>query len=309
MASVPEGFQLIEEGSARMTAPEANEVFYNPVQVYNRDLSIAVIQTFAERRLRETFVKDEIKRLRKDAPKDAATDKPWLTAHAEDNANKIDWPQRLREAPKESGLRILDALAASGLRSIRYAKEIVGIREIVVNDLSSSAVELAKTNVGYNGLPHDLVKVQQGDAMDVMYQARREGAEKFDVIDLDPYGTAAPFLDAAVQAVSNGGLLCVTCTDLRSLIGIEYGSTYGRYRGMPSRSSKYVHEMAVRLVLQAIDDSAARYRRGMEPLLSVVPAFYLRVFVRIWDRPQMAVDAPLRRAMVLQSGFCPSFWV
>jgi N2,N2-dimethylguanosine tRNA methyltransferase len=37
---------------------------------------------------------------------------------------------------------------------------------------------------------------------------------QFDVIDLDPYGSAAPFMDAAVQSVKDGGLLCVTCTDM-----------------------------------------------------------------------------------------------
>ena len=36
---------------------------------------------------------------------------------------------------------------------------------------------------------------------------------RVDVVDLDPYGTAAPFIDAAVQCVNEGGLLCVTCTD------------------------------------------------------------------------------------------------
>lgn len=37
-----------------------------------------------------------------------------------------------------------------------------------------------------------------------MYQSKAE-REPFDVIDLDPYGSPAPFLDAAVQAVSEGG--------------------------------------------------------------------------------------------------------
>lgn len=38
----------------------------------------------------------------------------------------------------------------------------------------------------------------------LMYQSKAE-REPFDVIDLDPYGSPAPFLDAAVQAVSEGG--------------------------------------------------------------------------------------------------------
>mmetsp|Transcript_23691 Transcript_23691/g.74540 ORF Transcript_23691/g.74540 Transcript_23691/m.74540 type:complete len:831 (-) Transcript_23691:739-3231(-) len=299
---VPEGFKLVEEGSARMVYPSENEVFYNPVQVYNRDLSIAVIQTYAQLRLKEEHVKAAAKAKRKGS--DPKSSKEAATAVADD----IDWYERAKETSGEKGLLVLDALAASGLRSIRYVKEIAGVKEVTVNDLSESAVDLAKKNVKLNQCDESAIKVQQGDAIDLMYMARAEGATKYDVIDLDPYGTAAPFIDAAVQAVASGGLLCVTCTDMRSLTGAEPGSCYQRYGGLPSRG-KYMHEMALRLVLQALDDSAARYRRTVEPLLSVTPDFYLRVFVRVWDAPQKAINAPLRRAYVLQSGLCPSYWI
>ncbi len=33
----------------------------------------------------------------------------------------------------------------------------------------------------------------------------REDRNRVDVVDLDPYGTAAPFIDAAVQSISDGG--------------------------------------------------------------------------------------------------------
>ena len=64
---------------------------------------------------------------------------------------------------------------------------------------------------------------------------------RVDVVDLDPYGTLAPFIDAAVQCVNDGGqttlvsliplkltsiayqgLLCVTCTDLSVLATNNY---------------------------------------------------------------------------------------
>lgn len=38
----------------------------------------------------------------------------------------------------------------------------------------------------------------------LMYEMRGK-KERYDVIDLDPYGSPAVFLDAAVQAVSEGG--------------------------------------------------------------------------------------------------------
>lgn len=37
-----------------------------------------------------------------------------------------------------------------------------------------------------------------------MYNHREE-KRRVDVVDLDPYGTAAPFIDAAVQCVNDGG--------------------------------------------------------------------------------------------------------
>lgn len=43
--------------------------------------------------------------------------------------------------------------------------------------------------------------------------------DRFDVIDLDPYGSPAIFLDGAVQAIRDGGLLLVTCTDMAVLCG------------------------------------------------------------------------------------------
>lgn len=36
--------------------------------------------------------------------------------------------------------------------------------------------------------------------------SHREEKRRVDVVDLDPYGSAAPFLDAAVQSVSDGGM-------------------------------------------------------------------------------------------------------
>ena len=40
--------KVIEEGKAKITFANPNAVFYNPVQVFNRDLSVACIQVYAE---------------------------------------------------------------------------------------------------------------------------------------------------------------------------------------------------------------------------------------------------------------------
>lgn len=45
--TVPEGFTVISEGKAKILM-KANEVFYNPVQEFNRDLSVLVIRQFLQ---------------------------------------------------------------------------------------------------------------------------------------------------------------------------------------------------------------------------------------------------------------------
>ena len=46
---------------------------------------------------------------------------------------------------QEKGIHILDALAATGLRSVRYLKEIPNVRCVTINDLVS--VNLALCNL------------------------------------------------------------------------------------------------------------------------------------------------------------------
>lgn len=67
----------------------------------------------------------------------------------------------------------------------------------------------------------------------------------FDVVDVDPYGSVAPFLDAAVQAVRPGGLICLTSTDMPVLCGNAPDVTFYKYGGAALKA-KYMHEMAVR---------------------------------------------------------------
>lgn len=112
-----------------------------------------------------------------------------------------------------------------------------------------------------------------------MHQARA-AHKPFSVIDLDPYGTAVPFLDAAVQAIEDGGLLLVTCTDKAVLCGSNPEKCFSMYRSV-SLKGDFCHEQAVRIVLQSIDSAASRAGRYIEPLLCLSIDFYVRLFVRV----------------------------
>lgn len=48
MLTVPEGFTLHTENSAHILLPATKDAFLNPVQEFNRDLSVACIRVWSE---------------------------------------------------------------------------------------------------------------------------------------------------------------------------------------------------------------------------------------------------------------------
>lgn len=323
---------------------EAQSVFYNPIQQFNRDLSVLAIKAYGEEvverkkkqaennRKKFSEKKNEKKSLKRKAESvanqsasrkasklDEGVDSPSIVAEDvetiaakiepanepqnETSAAQLDEttsevnPEKVVEetpaAPKANALpippsfTILDALSATGLRAVRYAHEIPFTTSVTANDLLPAATDLIKLNALHNKLDKKITAVT-GNALTHMYSLVAEDtgkssiSKRYDVIDLDPYGTAAPFLDAAVQAVRNdGGLLCVTCTDAGVWASNGYPEkAYSLYGGVPIKGM-HSHEGGLRLILHAIATSAARYGLAMEPLLSLSIDFYARVFVKI----------------------------
>ncbi|KAG8626520.1 hypothetical protein KVT40_005465 [Elsinoe batatas] len=185
-------------------------------------------------------------------------------------------------------MRILDALSATGLRALRYASELPIPTQIVANDLLPKATAAIKLNAMHNKLTH-AIKPVTSNAQAHMYSAAFGYSEhaygKYDVIDLDPYGSAVSFLDSALLALQSPGLLCVTCTDAGVFNSLGYlEKTYALYGGIPIKGF-HAHEGGLRLILHAIATAAAKHGLTIEPLLSLSIDFYARVFVRVRHAP------------------------
>uniref|UniRef100_A0A8C2JGC8 tRNA (guanine(26)-N(2))-dimethyltransferase n=1 Tax=Cyprinus carpio TaxID=7962 RepID=A0A8C2JGC8_CYPCA len=286
------GETVVREGKAAILFPSANEVFYNPVQEFNRDLTCAVITEFAREQLAQRGVRilvpgerDRVQQYEEECGK-----KEYITASVGERC--------------EQGLRVLEGLAASGLRSVRFALEVPGLKSITANDYSAKAAALIARNAQHNNVSH-ILQASQRDASMVMYEARGK-KERYDVIDLDPYGSPSPFLDAAVQAVSEGGLLCITCTDMAVMAGNSGETCYSKYGSM-SIKSKYCHEMALRIILHSLDQRAAVYQRYIEPLLSVSVDFYIRVFVRVKTGQAVVKNSASKHALLYNCVGCGAF--
>ncbi|RKO97016.1 N2,N2-dimethylguanosine tRNA methyltransferase [Caulochytrium protostelioides] len=281
----PEGLVAVTEGQATILYDDAQSVFYNEVQEFNRDLSISIIRTWLA-----GYRASQLQRYEK------RMSMPDRRPSPNDNDPK---------KPEKPQMTIFEGLSATGLRSIRYAKEIPDIDEVVANDFDKRAVAAIKRNVSHNDVAAR-VTPSHGDANLVMYRAVSEG-RRYSVVDLDPYGTAGPFLDAAVQAVADGGLLCITCTGMAVLAGSQFEACYAKYGSMSLPNAEFCHEMGLRTLLHTVQTLTGRHGRYIKPLLSLSIDFYIRVFVQVFDGPAKAKRAAQDSGLVYNCPSCYSF--
>lgn len=79
-----------------------------------------------------------------------------------------------------------------------------------------------------------------------------------------------------MQSVAEGGLLAITATDMAVLCGNSGEVCWTKYGSYPLHRP-YCHEGAVRILLACLEGHANRYKRFIQPLLSVHMDFYIRV--------------------------------
>ncbi len=171
-----------------------------------------------------------------------------------------------------------EPLAGCGVRGVRIATEVDGIRKVIINDISSDAVQLAEFNVKMNKLTKKVAVVNE-DANLVLsrYAMPRR---RFDYIDIDPFGSPVPYLDSALRALRNGALLALTATDMAPLCGVHPKACLRKYGGRPLRT-EYCHELAIRLVVGCLATVAAKHDIAVNPLFSYSRYNHVRTYAKV----------------------------
>ena len=162
-----------------------------------------------------------------------------------------------------------DAFSASGIRGIRVAKE-VGI-SAVLNDWKEEAVSLIQKNVSHNRL-EETVSATCKNANSLLHN------QKFAIVDIDPFGTPSPFLDAAASSATF--MLGVTATDTAPLCGAHLKSGMRKYSAIPL-NNEFHSEMGLRILIGSIVREAAKYEKGIKVLFSHATRHYVRVYAEI----------------------------
>ncbi len=185
----------------------------------------------------------------------------------------------------------LDAMGATGVRGLRIANEC-GI-PATINDREPEAIELIRTNVARTGLP---VEIVQGDASALMSE------RAFDAVDLDPFGTPAPFIDAGVRGCRR--FLSVTATDTAPLCGAHLRAGKRRYFALPM-NTEYHSEVGLRILLGFVVRETVKYDRGIEPLFCFAREHFDRLHLRLLRGAEAADKTIERIGFIHQCRKCP----
>lgn len=198
-------------------------------------------------------------------------------------------------------LSVCEPLAGCGIRGIRFANEVEGTRKIVLGDLNPKAVELARLNVERHKL-ETRIQVVEEDA-NLLLSRHAAPRKRFNYVDVDPFGSPAPYLDSAVRALRDGGLLALTATDLAPLCGVHPRACIRKYGGKPLRT-EYCHELAVRLLVGCLAATAAKHDIGIQPVFSHSTQYYIRVYALVNHGARKADESLREMGFILHCFKC-----
>jgi len=184
----------------------------------------------------------------------------------------------------------LDAMGASGVRGLRVANECN--IPVTINDRDSQGIDLITHNASQANLS---VEIVQRDASSLLSE------RSFDAVDLDPFGTPAMFVDAAVRGSRR--FLFITATDTAPLCGAHLKAGKRRYFAQPM-NTEYHGEVGLRILLGFVVRETVKYDRGIEPLFCFAREHFVRLHLRLIRGANAADDTMKRIGYILQCKKC-----
>lgn len=178
---------------------------------------------------------------------------------------------------EKKDLQIADLLAGSGVRGIRFLKELKKnkIKKIYFNDNKKNFIKTINVNLKLNRIKlTPKIKISNQEAN--LFLLKSEG---FDYIDIDPFGSPNAFLNNAVMRLARGGILAVTATDTAALTGTYLGPCRRKYWAEPLRN-ELMHEMGLRILIRKVQLIGVQFDKALWPIFSYAKDHYYRVFFR-----------------------------
>ena len=180
-------------------------------------------------------------------------------------------------------LRILDALGGCGVRSLRYWLES-NADYIWINEGNPELNPLLRDNLK-SAIAAECCKITHQDAHRLFFD-RYCYRDYYDLVDVDCFGCAVPYLSTMLWATKIGGLMYLTSTDGRTLTGNLPENSLQAY-GAIARSHPAAQEQALRLIIGSVQQQAATKGLGVEPIFSFFTGKTYRLMLRLLAKPNL----------------------
>ncbi len=192
-------------------------------------------------------------------------------------------------------ISLLDGFSATGIRGIRYAKENPNVSSLDLLDMDPEAAGLSRRNAACNGLE---AEAHTGEFNSFMMD------RKYDFIELDPFGSPAPFLYHAVRAFRSAkkGYLSFTATDTAVLCGAHKNACKRIYHSTPLHDEIF-HEAGARILWKFASRIANEFNFGIKPLATLSHRHFFKLFLKLEKGSEHALRDFSRTGCLT---FCPS---
>lgn len=175
----------------------------------------------------------------------------------------------------ERPLEVLELMAGAGLRTKRYLLE-APVQHIVVNDANYTSFEVLRAHVGDD----PRVELHNELAQRLLCRFYLED-RRFDWVDLDPFGTPAPYVPYLTGVVRWEGLLYITATDAPVLCGAQRGEALKSYDAV-SAYGRECHEVGLRILIGFVQRRLIQANMHGQPLLSFFDGYCWRTLMRVF---------------------------
>jgi tRNA (guanine26-N2/guanine27-N2)-dimethyltransferase len=180
-----------------------------------------------------------------------------------------------------------DSLTGIGARALRVAVEVPQIEQVYGNDINPVAIESAKWAAKLNSVTHRC-HFSIDEVCRFLLRGDKSGT-RFSIVDLDPFGTPAKYVDCMLRSTVDNGLVSITATDTAVLCGIYPKVCLRRYYGKPLNNS-YGNETAIRLLLSLVALTSSRLELAIKPLFVHSMLHYLRIYAKVSVSSSQAND-------------------
>jgi tRNA (guanine26-N2/guanine27-N2)-dimethyltransferase len=211
------------------------------------------------------------------------------------NSNFGNQDTKNKQKAIRTNITMADSLCGTGARGLRVAVEVPEVNQVYFNDVNPVAIDVAKKSAAINHVEdkcrfsvNEVCKFLLGGIGEIttastfnnQNEKSRTTSQRFTIVDLDPFGSPANYVDCVMRSVEDGGLISVTATDTAVLCGKYPDVCLRKYYGRPLNNS-YTNETALRILISLVALTSARLGICMYPLFAHSNRHYLRLYAKV----------------------------